>query len=153
VGNGVLIKNLALHMKKMKKNFLPVIVKEIQQNNYESCLNTPVLEAARLANLDFIWCIIVDNDMLQQIEIESGKVIKIPLLSASENDIIDLVEYVKKDERYSRSISRLDSQKTAKAIVKKREENKLHNLDFLTKERCGFGKKAVTIFKEYFPIE
>jgi hypothetical protein len=91
--------------------------------------------------------------MLQQIEIESGKVIRIPLLSASENDIIDVIEYVKKDERYSRSISKLDSQKTAKAIVKKREENKLCNLDFLTKERCGFGPKAVSIFKEYFPIE
>ena len=152
VGNDILIKNIALHMRKTNKNFLPVIVKEIEENHYESCLNTPVLEAARLANLDFIWCIIVDNDMLQQIEIESGKVIRIPLLSASENDIIDVIEYVKKDERYKRH-SGLDSQKIAKAIIKKREEKKLHNLDFLTKERCGFGKKAVSIFKEYFPIE
>ena len=153
VGHEVLIKNIALHMKKTNKNFLPVIVKEIEENHYESCLNTPVLEAARLANLDFIWCIIVDNDMLQQIEIESGKVIRLPLLSASEDDIIELIEYVKKDERYSRSISRLDSQKTAKAIIKKREENKLHSLKFLTQEKCGFGDKALSIFKEYLLIE
>ena len=153
VGHEVLITNIALHMKKTNKNFLPVIVKEIEENHYESCLNTPVLEAARLANLDFIWCIIVDSDLLQQIEVESGKVIRIPLLSASEDDIIDLIEYVKKDERYSRSISRLDSQKTAKAIVKKREENKLHNLKFLTQEKCGFGDKTLSIFKEYLLIE
>ncbi len=153
VGNDILIKNLALHMKKTNKNFLPIIVKEIEENQYESCLNTPVLEAARLANLDLIWCIIVDNDMFQQIEIEAGKVIRIPLLSASEDDIIDLIEYVKKDERYSRSINKLDSQKAAKAIIKKREENTLYDLNFLTDEKCGFGKKAVSIFLNYFPIE
>ncbi|MEB3309966.1 MAG: hypothetical protein VKJ02_07005 [Snowella sp.] len=153
IGNDFLIKNLALHMKKTNKNFLPVIVKEIAEHQYESCLNTPVLEAARLANLDLIWCIIVDDDMFQQIEIEAGQVIRVPLLSASENDIIDLIEYVKKDERYSRSINKLDSQKAAKAIIKKREENSLSSLKFLTKERCGFGEKAVSVLKNYFPIE
>ena len=146
----VLIKNLTAQMKKTGKNILPVIVKLLEEDSYEAIQNTQILEAARRANLDFIWCIVVDEQMLEQVLVESGELIRVPLLQASEKDIVEVLEYVKA-AKIGPSI--IQSEKAAKAIIAQREQGQLKNLKFITKKKCGIGKVTLAKIAKFFPVE
>lgn len=146
----VLIKNLTAQMKKTGKNLLPVIVKLLEEDSYEAVQNTQILEAARRANLDFVWCIVVDEQMLKQILVELGELIQVPVLEASEEDIAGVLEYIKA-QKIGPSI--IQSQKAAKAIIARREKGQLQNLKFLTKEKCGIGRVTLAKIAKFLPVE
>lgn len=145
-----LLKNLTKQMQKTGKNLLPIVVELLEEDRYEAIQNTQILEAARQANLDFVWCIVVDKQMLTQILVESGELIRIPLLSASEEDIVEVLEYLKTQKTGMRT---LNPQKSAKAIIEQRNQGKLNNLNFLTTKRCGIGKITLDKISKYLLIE
>lgn len=129
------------------RNFLPVIVKLLGEDSYEAIYNVQILEAARKAEVDFVWCIVVDDEILEQIKVESGEIIRIPVLTSSEQDIIEVFDYIKEQKSGMRT---LNSPKAAKAIVEKRSNAIIKSLNFLTKERCGIGKATLEKIKPYF---
>lgn len=63
---------IASEMKKRGKNVTPVMIKKTGEDKYEVVQNGQIIEAARKAKLDFVWTVVVDDDMARQIAIESG---------------------------------------------------------------------------------
>lgn len=145
-----LIKNLTKQMQKTGKNLLPIIVKLLEEDRYKAIQNNQILEAARQADLDFVWCIVVNEQMLTQILVESGELIRVPVLSASEEDITEVLEYIKQQKS---GMQALNPQKTAQTIIEQRNQNKLENLNFLTTKCCGVGKVTLNKIKDFLPIE
>lgn len=146
----LLIKRLTAQMKKTGKNILPVIVQLLEEDSYEAIQNTQILEAARRANLDFVWCIVVDEEMLKQVLVELGELIRVPVLQASEAEIVEVLDYIK-TKKIGPSI--IQSQKAAKAIIAQREKGQIKNLQFLSKEKCGIGKVTLAKIAKFFPLE
>jgi hypothetical protein len=144
-----LVKNLAKQMEKTGKNILPVMVELRSENNYKAIENNQILEAAQKANLDFVWCIVINDRMLTQVLVESGKLIRIPITTASETDIAEVLEYIKTQKS---GVSTINPQKAAKSIVEYRDTNKITNLNFLTKQRCGIGKNTILKIKDFLEI-
>ncbi|PSB42330.1 hypothetical protein C7B67_25470 [filamentous cyanobacterium Phorm 6] len=148
------IEAIAQQLSKTEKNILPVVVKLLEQDNYQSVFNTQILDAARLAKKDFIWCILVDESMLVQVQIEAGLVIAPPIevtkiLVASEQEIKEALERIKAQQP---SFDKVNSLKTAKAIVEYRKTNKPKNLTFLTTLRCGIGRAKIPVISDFFTI-
>lgn len=148
------IEAIAEQLSKTEKNILPVVVKLLEPDNYQSVFNTQILDAARLANKEFIWCIIVDEPMLAQIQIEAGLVITQPIavtniLVASEEEIQEALERIKAQQP---SFDKVDSLKTAKAIVEYRKTKKPKNLTFLTTLKCGIGKAKIPMISESLSV-
>ena len=144
--HSALLKNLAKQIHKNEQNFLPVIVKFLAEDSYEAIYNVQILEAARKAEVDFVWCIVVDDEILDQIKVESGEIIRLPVLTASEQDITEVLEYIKEQKSGVRTMKPKDA---AKAIVEQRTKTNIKNLNFLTKQRCGIGKATLEKIKPY----
>ena len=144
-----LVKNLAKQIQKKERNYLPVIVKLLGEDNYEAIYNIQILEAARKAEVDFVWCIVVDDEILDQIKVESGEIIRIPVLTASEQDIKEVLEYIKEQKSGVRT---MNPEIAARAIVKQRDKTNIKSLNFLTKERCGIGKATLEKIKPYLVL-
>jgi hypothetical protein len=66
------LKSISQQLQDTGKNILPVIVKALDEDDYQAVLNTQILDAARLAKLDFIWCIIVNDQMQTQVRLSLG---------------------------------------------------------------------------------
>ncbi len=141
-----LVKNLAKQIQKNERNYLPVIVKLLGEDSYEAIYNIQILEAARKAEVDFVWCIVVDDEILDQIKVESGEIIRLSVLTASEQDIKEVLEYIK-EQKYG--VRTMNPEIAARAIVKQRDKTNLKSLNFLTKERCGIGKATLEKIKPY----
>ncbi|MDJ0532460.1 MAG: hypothetical protein QNJ70_08180 [Xenococcaceae cyanobacterium MO_207.B15] len=144
-----LIKNLAKQIQKKERNYLPVIVKLLAEDSYEAIYNVQILEAARQAEVDFVWCIVVDDEILDQIKVESGEIIRLPVLTASEQDIAEVLDYIKEQKS---GVRKMNTEKAAKAIVEQREKTAIKNLNFLTKQRCGIGKATLEKIKPYLVL-
>ncbi len=153
VGNqevhSALVKNLSKQIQKNERNYLPVIVKLLGEDSYEAIYNIQILEAARKAEVDFVWCIVVDDEILDQIKVESGEIIRIPVLTASEQDIKEVLEYIKEQKSGVRT---MNPEIAARAIVKQRDKTNIKSLNFLTKERCGIGKATLEKIKPYLVL-
>lgn len=139
--HSALVKNLAKQMEQTKQNLLPIIVKLLGEDNYEAIQNIQILEAARLAQLDFVWCIVVNENMLRQVLVESGEKIYLEIQTVSPKELIEVLDYFKNKIPH---VSKIDSLKAAKAIVEQREKTKINNLNFLTKKSCGIGKASLS---------
>ncbi len=151
-----LIKSISQQLQDTGKNILPVIVKALDEDDYQAVLNTQILDAARLAKLDFIWCIIVNDQMQTQVQIESGQlppqinVATINVVTASEREITEFLEHIKIQKK---GFSTIKSKVAAKAIVRQRRTKKLSSLSFLTKEQCGVGKATLPRLSEFLVVK
>lgn len=90
----IIIKTISHELSATGKNILPVIVRLLGEDRYQAILNTQILDAARQAKLDFVWCIVVNQLMQQQIEVESGQVIRVNLTTAAEQELVDALKYI-----------------------------------------------------------
>jgi hypothetical protein len=148
------IEAIAQQLSKTEKNILPIVVKLLDQDNYQSVFNTHILDGARLAKKDFVWCIIVDEPMLEQIQIEAGLVITAPTLAtnilvASEQEIQEALERIKAQQP---SFDKVDPLKAAKAIMEYRKTKKPKNLNFLTTLKCGIGKAKISLVSDFLTV-
>lgn len=141
----IVLKTIAQELTSTGKNILPVIVRYLGEDKYQAILNIQILEAARSAKLDFVWCIVVDQQMQSQIEVELGQVIRINASTASEQELIDTLDYIRD---HKSGFNKIDPQKIAGAIIEYRNTTKLTNLNFLAKAKCGIGKAKILPLSE-----
>lgn len=148
--NSIVIEAIAEKLKQNQRNFLPIIVEEVDEDEYKVLLNGYVLEAAEKAKLDFVWCILADEQRRKQIEIESKQRFEVNMLTASEETISGMLEYVKKNHRW-----RIQPEKVAKVIVANRNEKWKKRKPFipLTELKCGIGKTKLGTLKNYFCLK
>ncbi|KST69684.1 hypothetical protein [Mastigocoleus testarum] len=146
----ILIESIAEKLKQNQRNFLPIIVEEVDENEYKVLLNSHIFEAATTAKLDFVWCILADEQRRKQIEIESQQRFEVNMLTASEETISRMLQYIKK----SHSGWRIEPEKVAKVIVANRNEKWKERKPFipLTKLNCGIGKTKLGTLNKYFCI-
>jgi hypothetical protein len=119
------------------KNVLPVMVKFLKEDKYTAVFNNQILIAAQQAKLDFVYCIIVDDEMAAQLKVEAGKIIKVNLSQASEAELTAAFENIKINIV---AFNKIEPAKIAQAIIKYRAVDQIKNLAFLTKLKCGIGK-------------
>lgn len=153
------IEAIAEALSKSKKNVIPVIAKELSDDEYEAVWNTEILEAAREAKLDFVWCILIDDPMEAQLKIETGQIPKVSLKNASEKEIKALIERTKSTVK---GLNKVKPDMAAKAIVDYYGENKdtkdnkikkkIASLDFITDLKCGIGKAGLKILSQYLEV-
>jgi hypothetical protein len=142
------IEAIAETLKKSGRNYLPLIIEEIDEDEYEVLFNAHVLEAARRAEFDFVWCILADDERRKQIEIEAKQRFDIDILVASEDAISGMLSYVKE---INPGFKQVDPPQAAKAIVENRR-NSWKSLNPITELRCKIGKKKLPILSRYFHI-
>lgn len=144
--HSVIINAIADKLKIHRRNFLPIIVEEVDEEKYEILLNGHILEAAKQAQLDFVWCIIADKKRGKQIEIESKQRFEINLLTASDKTISEMFDYIKSVHT---GFNQVNPQEVAEKIVKNRS-NQWKSFQPLTKLRCKIGRKKLEILNNYF---
>lgn len=147
--SAIVISAIATQLQTVRKNVLPVMVKVINDDQYQAIYNTHILEAARQAKLDFIWCIAVDAEMQSQMQVETGQRVQVSLRTASEKTLCDAIDYARSQVP---SLNKLNAALIARAIVDYRKTNEPKNLAFLTKLRCGIGKTKLLPLAEYLTV-
>jgi hypothetical protein len=149
--NPALIKAISQQLSTRGKNILPVVVKAVGEDDYQVTLNAHIVEAARKAKLDFVWCIIVDDQMQAQVQIESGQLpqSQVNVLTASEQEIIDALKYI---QAHRKGFNTIKPEKVAEAIADYRKTKKPRNLLFLTSLRCGIGKTKIPTLGEFLTV-
>jgi len=152
------ITTISQQLKKTGKNILPVIVKNTAEDKYTALFNTQILEAAKRAKLDFVWCMVVDDEMLNQISLESGQPtpqetpkssIQINILQASEAEIVEVFKHLQTNKP---GFEKIKPNQIAKAIVDYRKSKKPKNLSFISTLKCGIGKAKITTLSEFLSI-
>ena len=123
------------------KNVLPVIVKLLKEDKYTAVFNNQILIAAQQAKLDFVYCIVVNDEMATQLQVEIGKVIKVNLSQASESELTVAFENIKANIT---AFNKIDPATIAQAIIEYRSVERIKNLTFLTKLKCGIGKTKLS---------
>lgn len=144
--SAIVIQAIAQELKQASRNVLPAIVRQTTQDKYEVILNAQIVEASRQAKLDFVWCIVVNDSMEAQLQVEIGKVVKVNLNTASEKDIDSFFEFIRTKES---SFSKVQPKSVAKAIVDYRQKTRLKDLNVLTKLKCGIGKTKLPLLLPY----
>lgn len=79
------------------RNWIPVIVKEIDRDRYQVIGNSFIYAVAEEAGLDRVWCIIADDnlDTSESVKVLAGeKVPKINLSTASRDEIMSALDYL-----------------------------------------------------------
>lgn len=145
--SAIVIEAIATQLRATGKNILPVMVLVLEEDSYQATLNAQILEAARLAKLDFVWCIAIDEAMHSQIQIEAGQSIQVSLSTASERSLCDVLEYAKSRVP---ALSKVNPSLVARAICDYRNTKQIKNLMVLTKLRCGIGKTKLPLLSPYF---
>ncbi|MFB2882383.1 hypothetical protein [Floridanema aerugineum] len=141
-----LVEAIAEKLKANGRNYLPLIVEEVDEDEYEVLLNADVLEAAQKAKLDFVWCILADEQRRKQIEVEAKQRFEVNILTASEKTIAEMLDYIKS---VNPSFRQIDPEQAAKAIVENRSET-WKSFRPLTKLRCQIGEKKLKTLETYF---
>ncbi|HLO49632.1 MAG TPA: hypothetical protein VK211_14555 [Kamptonema sp.] len=146
---------IAKQLKARGRNISPLIVKVLAEDSYEAVLNTQVLDAAKLASLDFVWCIAVDDEMFNQVKVELGikEVVKpkqINLCLASESEIADAIALIKSQ---TQGFGKVEPKKVARLVVEYRTTKKPVSLNFLTKLNCGIGKAKLPVLGDFLAVQ
>lgn len=148
------LKAIAKQLKVRGKNISPVMVKVLARDSYEAVFNTHLVEAAKMAKLDFVMCIVVDERMLEQVKLELGiepiELKPINICLASESEIADAIVLIKSQ---TQGFTRVNSKKVAKSVVKYRTTKKLQSLKFFTELKCGIGKAKLPVLANFFVVE
>lgn len=148
--SSIIISAIADELQKIGRNVLPVIVKQSGEDKYQVVLNDHIIAAARQAKLDFVWCIIVDDVMEKQLQVEIGKVVRTNLKAATEKELISFFEFIKTEEK---GFSKIQPSLVAKAVVEYRQANSSKDLNFLATLRCGIGRAKLPKLKPYIVLE
>lgn len=138
-----------------ERNWIPVIVKQIESDKYEVIANSFIFVSAQEAGVKKVWCLIADDSSITE---ESAKILaqekmaKINLATASREEIKLGLDYLIK-----RSINPLVRVKLATATERIDRSNRSlwkENLAEIPKLKCGITKgKKLDIFKEVFYLK
>ena len=143
------IQAIAEKLKVNGRNFLPLIIEQVDEEEYEVLFNAHILEAAQEANLNFVWCILADEERRGQIEVEAKQKFEVNLLTASEETIAGMFSYIKTMQP---GFSQVNPEQVAKAVVNNRNSS-WKSLSPLTKLRCKVGQKKLKVLENYFCVK
>jgi hypothetical protein len=136
---------------KGERNWVPVIVKEIGEDQYEVIGNSFIYAVAEQAGLERVWCIVADDsqETAEISRILSGEQIpKINLSKASRDEIVAAMEYL--IEQPGSSLKGVKSSVAANRIDEAPRQY-WKSLSEVTKLKCGITKgKKLDALKEIF---
>lgn len=142
------------------RNFIPVIVEECEDSeDYRILFNDHIYIGAIAAELDFVWCIIADQDRQSQVEVESLQRFHVDLMTASEELLRETFDYIRDQYPSCGGQRGIQSEKAAKEIIAKRDTTQWQNctsekrLKKLTTLKCGIGEKKLPLLARYFGID
>ncbi|MEG4043653.1 hypothetical protein [Microcoleus sp. Pol17_C1] len=132
------------------RNWIPIIVKETGDYQYQVVSNHFVYAVAQQAKLDLVWCIVIDPKPLN---IEQAKILAreanptVNLSTASKDTIIAVLKYLVKEHNWKN----VKPVETANKIV---DSNREQWSDFtpLTKLQCGLTKARLDFIAKVFSI-
>jgi len=132
------------------RNWIPIIVKETGDYQYQVVSNHFVYAVAQQAKLDLVWCIVIDP---KPSNIEQAKILareanpKVNLSTASKDTIIAVIKYLVKEHNWKN----VKPVETANKIV---DSNREQWSDFtpLTKLQCGLTKARLDFLAKVFSI-
>jgi hypothetical protein len=132
------------------RNWIPVIVKETGEDEYQVIGNSFIYAVAEAAGLERIWCIIADDsqDTAKLTQILAGEIIpRINLSHATRDEIKTALEYL-----IENPTSNLKGVKLAVATNRIDEAPRKHwkNLDQITTLKCGITKAKLKDLKRVF---
>lgn len=133
------------------RNWVPVIVREIDEDKYEVIGNSFVYAIALEADLERVWCVVADKSETtsELTKILTGELIpKVNLSTASRDEIQAALQYL--IEKPGSELSRVNS---VIATNRLDEAPRKHwkTLEPITKLRCGITKgKKLNALKEVF---
>ena len=132
------------------RNWVPVIVKEVGEDQYEVIGNSFIFAVAEAAGLEKVWCIIADEreDTEKISKILSGeKIPKINLSTATRDEIKSALQYL-----IEKPDSKLKGVKLPVATNRLDEAPRQFWKDFkpITKLGCGITTAKVNALKEVF---
>jgi ribosomal protein L21 len=146
----MIISAIADELKQTNRNVLPVVVMSAGEDKYKVVLNSHILAAARQAKLDFIWCIIINDDMEKQLQVERGEVVRANLKTATEKELVNFFEFIQVQQK---GFNKIQPSTIAKAIIEYRQANNLKDINFLAKLKCGIGKTKLPQLKPFIIFE
>ena len=132
------------------RNWIPIIVKETGDYQYQVVSNHFVYAVAQQAKLDLVWCIVIDP---KPSNIEQAKILareanpQVNLSTASKDTIIAVLKYLVKEHNWKN----VKPVETANKIV---DSNREQWSDFtpLTKLQCGLTKARLDFIGKVFSI-
>ncbi len=132
------------------RNWIPIIVKETGDYQYQVVSNHFVYAVAQQAKLDLVWCIVIDP---KPSNIEQAKILAreanptVNLSTASKDTIIAVLKYLVKEHNWKN----VKPVETANKIV---DSNREQWSDFtpLTKLQCGLTKARLDFIGKVFFI-
>ena len=132
------------------RNWIPIIVKETGDYQYQVVSNHFVYAVAQQAKLDLVWCIVIDP---KPSNIEQAKILareanpQVNLSTASKDTIIAVFKYLVKEHNWKN----VKPVETANKIV---DSNREQWSDFtpLTKLQCGLTKARLDFIAKVFSI-
>jgi DNA uptake protein ComE-like DNA-binding protein len=140
-----IIDTIARELVNTGRNVLPVMVEIVKKDKYFAVFNTQILLAAKQAGLDFVYCIIVDREMTAQLKVEAGKTIKVDLNLASEAELTAAFVNIQANIA---GLTKIEPHTIARAIVSYRNGERIKDLNFLTKLKCGIGKAKLPLLAD-----
>jgi hypothetical protein len=146
----IVVQQIAQRLKTIERNVLPPIVRETSPDRYRAIHNGYIVEAAKAAQQDFVWCIIVDKAMESQLQVELGEVVRVNLGTDSESVIASFFEFIKSQDK---SFAKIQSAAVANAVINYRQANRPKDLNFLTKLKCGIGKTKISALQPYVVMD
>lgn len=149
-----LIQESARLLRKSQRNWVPLVVKEIQPDNYEVIGNTYIYEAIAEAGLEKAWCILAD-DSLDTAEVTAvlaqDAIPRVNLSNASSQQISAALDYLIKQP--GSILSRVNVA-SATSRIDEAPRQYWQTLKPITKLKCGItaGKK-LKVLEEIFYLE
>jgi hypothetical protein len=134
------------------RNWIPVIVREVGDYQYEVVANHFIYAVAQQANLERLWCIIIESDRKS---IEQAKVLakettpKVNLSAASGDTILAALRYL--ETQPGSPLKGVDVMVAANRI-ENADRSKWPDFTPITKLKCGItkGKKLDALDKVFF---
>ncbi|MGY6528319.1 MAG: Rho termination factor [Cyanobacterium sp.] len=127
------------------RNWLPLIVKETGEDQYELIANSFAYQVAKEANLERVWCIIADGSQetseISQI-LMGEKIPKINLSTASKEEISQAIEYLFSLPNIELKSIRRYKQKLIDNISSSPIRKYWKNLKPIGNLRCGIGNRG-----------
>lgn len=135
-----------------RRNWIPIIVKEISDNNYLVVSNYFIYAVAQKAELERVWCIVIEPD---EKSIEQAKILtrettpKVNLSVATREIILAALRYLISEP--SSALKGVDPVIAANKISEAKRET-WSNFNPITTLRCGItkGKKLDALSKVFF---
>lgn len=132
------------------RNWVPLIVQEVDEYKYQVVSNKLIYAVAKKAELNRVWCIVVEPDKksIEQAKILAKEVTpKVNLCTASKETIIDGLKYLINEP--GSALKTVDAVKAANLIAAANREN-WSNFNPIVTLKCGITKAKLDALAKVF---